>query len=308
VRSTTTVPAPILWLSHRFALAVTVAAMMLALMSCGDVLDAIDSGAEPIEDTETVDARSSDGDPGSDAGEAFELRRLSDGDSGIIAIGGEEIEFRLLGYNAPERFEGDDGPLSCNGEAAEAALRQVLTEAGPAASFVGAETDRFGRTLGDFVIDDRSVVEDLVAEGWGLATGDTARRDLMEAAAAESRGLWGSSCGTPAADGILVDRVEPDPPGRDEDDLNGETVELINAGDEAIDLAGWDIRDDSSSHRFDLGGTIEPGARLVIRTGSGDSGGGELFLGSRSPVWSNRGDTVLVIDPDGVVAAWAFVN
>ncbi len=256
--------------------------------------------------SDSQDATSSGGDLG--PGEAFEVRRLSDGDSGILVIDGDEIEFRLLGYNAPERFEGDDGPLSCNGEAAEVALRQLLTEAGPAASFIGSETDRFGRTLGDVVIEGRSVVNELVAGGWGLATGDTGRRDLMEEAAAEGRGLWGSGCGTPIADGMAVDRVEPDPPGRDEEDLNGEFVELVNLGDEAIDLDGWDIRDDSSSHRFDLGGTIEPGGRLVVRTGSGESGGGELFLGSRSPVWSNRGDTVLVIDPQGVVAAWAFVN
>lgn len=256
--------------------------------------------------SDSQDATSSGGDLG--PGEAFEVRRLSDGDSGILVIDGDEIEFRLLGYNAPERFEGDDGPLSCNGEAAEVALRQLLTEAGPAASFIGSETDRFGRTLGDVVIEGRSVVNELVSGGWGLATGDTGRRDLMEEAAAEGRGLWGPGCGVPIADGMAVDRVEPDPPGRDEEDLNGEFVELVNLGDEAIDLDGWDIRDDSSSHRFDLGGTIEPGGRLVVRTGSGESGGGELFLGSRSPVWSNRGDTVLVIDPQGVVAAWAFVN
>ncbi len=296
------------------------AAGMLVAAGCTEVLDSRDDDAEPAQGTGagsgggtgtgtgtgTVDP--TPGGDGSGVGNAIELRRLSDGDSGIIAIDGEEVEFRLLGYNAPERFEGDGGPLSCNGEAAAAALGQILTEAGPEVRFVGTETDRFGRTLGDFEIDGGSVVEDLVSGGWGLATGETGRRDLMEDAAAEGRGLWGPGCGTPAADGIVVDRVEPDPPGRDEDDLNGEIVELVNVGAEAIDLDGWDIRDDSSSHRFDLGGTIEPGGRLVIRTGSGPSGGGELFLDSRSPVWSNRGDTVLVIDPEGVIAAWAFVN
>ncbi|MEL6985575.1 MAG: lamin tail domain-containing protein, partial [Actinomycetota bacterium] len=236
-----------------------------------------------------------------------EVRRLSDGDSGVIAVDGEEIEFRLLGYNAPERFEGDGGPLSCNGAAAEVALEELLDSADDSLRFVASETDRFGRTLGDFVVDGRSAVEELVAGGWGLATGDTARRDLMEDAANAGRGLWGDGCGRPVADGLVVTRVEADPPGRDEEDLNAEIVELVNDGPDAIDLAGWDIRDDSSSHRFDLAGTLEPGDRLVIRTGSGSSGGGELFLGSPSPVWSNRGDTTLIIDPEGVVAAWAFV-
>jgi hypothetical protein len=120
--------------------------------------------------------------------------------------------------------------------------------------------------------------------------------------------MWGGGCGTPAADGLAVGDVEPNPPGPDEDDLNGEWVELVNRGSTPIDLTGWDIRDDSSSHRFDLGGTIGPGDTLMVRTGAGTSGQGQWFLDSPSPVWSNRTDTVLVIDPDGVVAAWAFID
>lgn len=284
---------------------------MVIPMACGD----LSTPSERADQSSTGAAPQSDPDPESDSdsssgpapGSSVEVRRLADGDSGLLTIDGEEIEFRLLGYNAPERYEGDDGPLSCNGAAAEAALDDLIASAGPALRFVGYETDRFGRVLGDFTIDDRSVVEELVSAGWGLATGEEARRDLMIEASTDRRGLWGDGCGSPSADGLVVDRVEPDPPGRDEEDLNGEYVELVNRGSEPIDLDGWDIRDDSSSHRFDLAGTIEPGDRLIVRTGSGLSGDGELFLGSDTPVWSNRGDSVLVIDPGGVVVAWAFV-
>jgi micrococcal nuclease len=256
---------------------------------------------------EAVEVPGSAGPTGSPA----RVVRLVDGDSGWFEIGGEEVEVRLLGYNAPERFEGDGGPPSCNGAAAGEALAALLDDAG-SIEVIGDGTDRFGRLLADLVVDGRSAVDLLVAEGRGLAIGDDdpTRRDLMREAADARRGLWGGDCGTPAAEGLQVAAVEPDPPGRDEDDLNGEWVELVNRGSGPIDLAGWDIRDDSSSHRFDLdaAGTLEPGDRLVIRTGSGSPGGGELFLDSPSPVWSNRADTVLVIDPAGVVAAWAFVG
>lgn len=251
--------------------------------------------------------------PGSSAvaGSPARVVRLADGDSGWFEIDGEEVEVRLVGYNAPERFEGDGGPPSCNGAAAGDALAALLDDA-DSVEVVGDETDRFGRLLADLMVDGRSAVDRLVAEGRGLAIGDDdpARRDLMREAAEDGLGLWGDGCGTPAAAGLEVAAVEPDPPGRDEEDLNGEWVELVNRGSAPIDLAGWDIRDDSSSHRFDLdaAGTLEPGDRLVIRTGSGSSGGGELFLDSPSPVWSNRADTVLVIDPAGVVVAWAFVG
>ncbi len=245
-------------------------------------------------------------DPG--AGPAAEVVRLSDGDSGWFLIDGEEVEIRLLGYNAPERFEGDGGPLSCNGRAAESALAELLADAGQVEA-VGDETDRFGRRLVDLAVDGRSAVQQLVADGRGLATGDDRDgRAVMWAAADAGRGLWGDGCGDAAADGLVIDRVEPDPPGRDEEDLNGEVVELVNTGPDAIDLTGWDIRDDSASHRFDLQGVIEPGGRLTVRMGAGRSTADELFLDSSTPVWSNRGDTVLVIDPNGVVAAWYFVG
>ncbi|MEM9564311.1 MAG: lamin tail domain-containing protein [Actinomycetota bacterium] len=242
------------------------------------------------------------------AGPAADVVRLSDGDSGWFLIDGDEVEIRLLGYNAPERFEGDGGPLSCNGQAAELALADLLADA-EAVEAVGDETDRFGRRLVDLAVDGRSVVDRLVADGRGLATGDDRDgRVAMWAAADAGRGLWGDECGVAAADGLVIERVEADPPGRDEENLNGEVVELVNTGPEAIDLTGWDIRDDSASHRFDLEGTMGPGERLVIRMGAGRSTPGELFLDSGTPVWSNRGDTVLVIDPGGVVAAWYFVG
>ena len=251
-------------------------------------------------------------------GPPVEVVRLSDGDSGWFLVDGEEIEIRLDGYNAPERFEGDGGPESCNGQAAQTALAELLAGASevalvddPASAGTPVEdrTDRFGRLLTDLSVDGVSVVDLLIDGGWGLALGDDRfRRGLMEGAAASGAGMWGAGCGRPAADGLVVDRVEPDPAGRDEENLNGEFVELVNEGTEAVDLTGWDIRDDSSSHRFDLVGSLAPGQRLIVRTGSGSSNQGELFLGSRSPVWSNRGDTVLVIDPAGVIAAWAFVE
>lgn len=278
-------------------------ALVLVMILVGAGCSVPSQGSAP----EAVEVPASSGTTGSPA----RVVRLVDGDSGWFEIDGAEVEVRLLGYNAPERFEGDGGPPSCNGAAAGDALA-VLLDGADSVEVAGDETDRYGRLLADLVVDGRSAVDLLVAEGRGLAIGDDdpARRELMRAAADAHLGLWGDGCGTPAASGLEVATVEPDPPGRDEDDLNGEWVELVNRGSAPIDLAGWDIRDDSSSHRFDLdaAGTLDPGDRLVIRTGSGSSGRGELFLDSPSPVWSNRADTVLVIDPAGVVTAWAFVG
>lgn len=283
--------------------------VVLVAAGCGALgLDeTIDGGSGAADDPSGQRGDTADG-GAVPAGDRAEVVRLSDGDSGWFEIDGREVEVRLLDYNAPERFEGDGGPESCNGAAAQTALAELLAGASTV-EVVGTETDRFGRLLADLLVDGESAVDRLVGEGWGLAIGDDrAGRERMWAAADAGRGLWGDGCGVAAADGLVVESVEPDPPGRDEEDLNGEVVVLRNDGPDPVDLTGWDIRDDSSSNRFDLGGVLGPGDRLEIRTGSGSSGGGQWFLGSRSPVWSNRGDTVLVIDPDGVVATWAFVT
>jgi endonuclease YncB( thermonuclease family) len=265
-----------------------------AAESAGETAESADEAVEPG--------------PNSGNGSSVEVLRLSDGDSGLFLVDGEEIEVRLLGYNAPERYENDAATEpGCNGQVAEAALAELLA-ASQNTELEGSEIDRFGRTLADLDLDGASAVSTLILGGYGLALGDGPDRALMKEAAAAGRGIWGDQCGRPAAQGIVVDRVEPNPAGRDEENLNGEWVELYNDGDSAIDLTGWDIRDDSSSNRFSLGGRLAPGDSVIVRTGSGQSGGGDYYLGSDSPVWSNRTDTVLVIDPAGVVAAWAFID
>ncbi len=231
--------------------------------------------------------------------------RLADGDSGWFEIDGREVEVRLLGYNAPELNEGD-GSASCNGGAAADRLTELLDQA-ERIEVVTHDTDQFSRQLVDVWADNRSVVDQLVAEGRGLATDDDPERwQLMVEASNNRLGMWGDECGQ-APTGLVVSDAQPNPAGRDEEDLNGEWVELTNTGDQPIELEGWDIRDNSSRHRFDLDGRLGPGERLQIRTGRGDPAPGVAYLGSSSPVWSNSSETVLVLDPTGAVAAWLFL-
>jgi hypothetical protein len=95
-----------------------------------------------------------------------------------------------------------------------------------------------------------------------------------------------------------------DPPGRDEDDLNGEWVLLADRSDLEADLSGWVLRDESSDHRyhFPAGTVLQPGGQVRVHTGSGNDGEGDLFWGEDGPVWNNGGDTALLLDPAGNVA------
>ena len=245
---------------------------------------------------------------GTAPGEPVELERLIDGDSMELRLGAETVEVRLRGINAPElRLVG--GGASCNGREARAAMEAVL--AAGDLRFDGGEADRFGRQLGDLYAGTRAVDGAMVSQGWALALwsgGDAALIATMEDAAAAGAGLWGPTCGDPAAP-IAIGDVQPDPKGRDEDHLNDEWIEITNPAATSVDLAGWSVADDATSHRFELPArSLAAGATLRIHTGSGTDTATDLYLDQRDPVWGNSGETVLVADPTGVIAAHRFVG
>lgn len=241
-------------------------------------------------------------------GEPVELERLIDGDSMELRIGGEVVEVRLRGINAPE-LRLVSGEASCNGREARAAMEAVL--AAGDLRFDGGETDRFGRVLGDLYAGTRAVDGAMVSQGWALALwsgDDPALVAAMEDAAGAGAGLWGTTCGEPAA-AVEVGDVQPDPKGRDEEHLNDEWIEIANPAGTAVDLTGWSVADETTSNRFELPArSLAPGATLRIHTGSGTDTTTDAYLDQREPVWSNSGETVLVADPAGVIAAHRFLE
>lgn len=256
----------------------------------------------------TTAAGSAPASPGASApGEPVELERLIDGDSMELRMGGEVVEVRLLGINAPE-LRLVNGEASCNGREARAAMEAVL--AAGDLRFDGGETDRFGRVLGDLYAGSRAVDGAMVSQGWALAlwsNGDPALVAAMEDAAAAGAGLWGPTCGEPAAR-VEVGDAQPDPKGRDEDHLNDEWIEITNPEGVAVDLTGWSVADETTSNRFELPArSLAAGATLRIHTGSGSDTAADVYLDQRDPVWGNSGETVLVADPAGVIAAHRFL-
>jgi hypothetical protein len=109
------------------------------------------------------------------------------------------------------------------------------------------------------------------------------------------------TCGSAAQSGAEVANINPDPPGPDGDYLNDEWVVVRNGGDEALDLSGWMIRDESSRHRFVFSAdvVVAPGSELRVVTGCGEDGETVVFWCSPEPVWNNAGDTAYLIDADG---------
>jgi len=99
---------------------------------------------------------------------------------------------------------------------------------------------------------------------------------------------------------LRVETIHADAEGDDRENLNDEYIVFTNSGDESLDLGGWTVEDEAGKqYTFPDGFTLEPGATVTLRTGSGTDTETELYWGAGSPVWNNNGDTVIVRTADG---------
>lgn len=101
-------------------------------------------------------------------------------------------------------------------------------------------------------------------------------------------------------DALAVAEINADAEGDDRENLNDEYVVFENTGEEPVDLSGWTVEDEAGrSYEFPQGFTLDAGATVTLRTGSGTDTDSELYWGSGSPVWNNDGDTVILSNADG---------
>lgn len=233
---------------------------------------------------------------------------IVDGDTLYVSGPLGELEVRIIGVNTPESGE-------CFSEEATDALRELVAGNDLALVVDRSDIDQYGRAL-RFVetTGGVDVGAELVANGFAIARRyppDDARAgtyaELQREAQREGRGLWApDACGAGDLDGVeIVIDVTADAPGDDGENLNGEWVQFTNAGADAVDLDGWEVADESASHRYtftDL--RLEPGAEVTLCSGCGpDNETARYWCVSGSAVWNNSGDTVFLRDGNGNIVA-----
>lgn len=246
--------------------------------------------------------------PGSDSipagtapdGTTGRIDTVLDGDSLRVVLDGVSTEVRLLGINAPERGE-------CWADQARTALDGLATAR--SLTVVDHGIDQYGRVLAYLYDGPTNLNLSLVAAGHALVV--ASEHDLLpEFIAAEDdavrleRGLWGpSACGDPIEHAVGIWGIEYDAPGRDDLNPNGEFVLISNEGDDQ-DLTGWMVRDESSVHRyiFPEGFVLERDAIVTIRSGCGVDEFPDFYWCADTSVWTNSGDTVLLLEPTGAIA------
>jgi micrococcal nuclease len=233
---------------------------------------------------------------------------IVDGDTLFVSGPLGELEVRIIGVNTPESGE-------CFSDEATDALARLVDGNDLVLVADRSDVDQFGRALRYIeTVDGVDVGAELVAGGFAIARRyppDDARADryavLQRAAQDAGRGLWArDACGASDLDGVeIVIDVNADAPGDDNVNLNGEWVTFTNAGAAAIDLDGWEVADESASHRYtftDL--RLEPGAQVTVFSGCGrDEQVDRFWCVSGSAVWNNNGDTVFLRDRNGNIVA-----
>ena len=240
-----------------------------------------------------------------------ELVDVVDGDTLDVRVGGVVERVRLIGVNAPERGE-------CFYAEATERLVDLLDDGSLRLESDTSDRDQYGRLLRYVWAGETLVNERLVLDGLAIARRyepDTTMAERFETAQDRATdrgaGLWGAkACGAVPRTALSIVTIESDAPGDDGQNLNGEWAVIANDGSDPVDLTGWILKDESSSHRFSFPDGFRLGAssRVTVFSGCGTDTTAELFwCQSGSAVWNNQGDTGFLLDPSGnIVTALGY--
>jgi len=220
----------------------------------------------------------------------FKVERVIDGDT-IVLAGDRTV--RYIGIDTPEKGE----PYY---EEAKEANRRLVEGKEVKLELDEEEKDRYGRTLAYVYVGDTFINAQLVREGYARAypyPPNVKYQNVFSHAEEQARqknlGIWSSR---PQERKIEIAEINPDPPGEDRDNLNGEWVIIVNNTDTPVDMAGFTLRDDSD-HVYSFGGfTLPAGGAVTVFTGSGADTPTSLYWGSKTPIWNNDSDTAYLRD------------
>ncbi|MFK4064307.1 lamin tail domain-containing protein [Streptomyces sp. NPDC029674] len=102
--------------------------------------------------------------------------------------------------------------------------------------------------------------------------------------------------------GLHLGSIQYDSPGRDtrsNSSLNAEWVNIHNNTRSAIQLKGYQLKDDTG-YTYVFGSyKIGAGKTVKVRTGKGTNASGVRYWGRTNYVWNNTGDKARLIKPSG---------
>jgi micrococcal nuclease len=178
---------------------------------------------------------------------------------------------RYLGINAPESGE----PFFT--EATRENERWVAGRTVKLEFDVQAQ-DRYQRLLAYVWVNGQLVNEEIVRNGYAVSETiqpDVKYQDLILKAEKEARehcrGLWANLCSSKSDTScIKIVNINADAPGNDNENKNGEWIEIKNTCQQAILMKDWLLKDSSASNRYRFKDfTLEPGQNVLLYSGCG---------------------------------------
>jgi endonuclease YncB( thermonuclease family) len=260
---------------------------------------------------------------------------IGDGDTIYVDVKGDRtsktLHVRMTGLNATEQSVYSMTPSRRRGEChsleATARLEQLIRASRwrvrLAAQDPGSHSGARPRRAVAVRIDGRwrDVATILLAEGHALFLPNRTEwawnagySQIAEQAAATGAGLWNPTyCGLGPSDASpLRVIVDPDAPGSDAKNLNGEWIRVRNLDPvNEVHLGGWWVRDSAlRKYTFPDWATLPPNDSLTVYVGKGTDTWTEFFWNQRRPVFENpnggeraMGDGAYLFDPQGDLRA-----
>ncbi len=237
------------------------------------------------------------------------ITKVIDGDTAETSTG-EKI--RYLGINSPEKGE----PFS--NEATKENSELVLDKKVRLEYDVQTK-DRYGRTLAYLFINEQMVNVQLVS--LGLAVSETIQpnvkyQDKILAAEKSARknclGIWNDLCSPSLGQGfggqansncIKIITINYDAPGNDNQNKNGEWIEIGNSCPDSVQMQGWMIKDSSASNRYKFKNfSLGSSSSMLIHSGCGTDSQTDLYWQcpeGKYAIWNNAGDHAFLYNQAG---------
>lgn len=214
-----------------------------------------------------------------------------DGDT-IELSGGRRV--RLIGINTPEREE----PLY------DAASRftQNLLQGQTVGLEPGVEpVDQYDRELMYVWVGDQLANYEIVRAGYASrftvppniqydAYIEQAERRAIE----DQIGLWERAVAT-----LDIIFLVWDAPGPDDENPNGEYVQIRNTSANPVSLSGYRLNDAASNVFIFPAFTLNAGQQINVYSGCGNDTNNALYWCAEGAVWNNSGDTAFLTDAEG---------
>ncbi len=228
------------------------------------------------------------------------VAQVIDGDTVELADG---RRVRYIGINTPERNQ----PYYSE---ATQTNRQLVAGKKIQLEFDVETFDKYGRTLAYIWVDGQLANREIVAQGFANAYTvppnvkyDVDFRAAEQAAREAGLGLW---AGADVA--LKITDLHANAPGNDNENPNGEWIEVTNQGGEPVLMTGYTLKDEANHiYAFD-DFTLPPGAAFRLYSGQGQDSSTDLYWGyTGDSVWNNDSDTAFLRDAEGrLVDSYAY--